>query len=217
MANKEVAFCASCGAFVRSDNHTGDGRSLCNHCLHTVVSDVEQVKKLKRYVLSRFMEIGVLFDDKYLESVEIDIVSPYKMAEITHQSFNLNNKGITLSSSFNLIGTKLLGIKNKYKHHIYIISYMPKIEFAAVLAHEILHIWQIENGLQYTPQKCEGLCNIGSYLIYENMSAQRSCFYKKNLMESPDPIYGEGFRLLYKEYEKYGFEGLFEIARNNKL
>ena len=217
MLNNEVTFCASCGAFVQSNNHTGDGRSLCSNCLYTVVSEVEQVNKLKEFVLLRFMEIGVLFDDRYLESVEIDIVSPYKMAEITHQGFNLSNKGITISSSFNFLGAKYLGIKNKYKHHIYILSYLPKIEFTATLAHEILHIWQIENGLQYPPIKCEGLCNIGSYLIYEKMSAQKASFYKKNLKESPDQIYGDGFRLIYEIYEKYGFEELFEMAKNYKL
>ena len=40
---------------------------------------------------------------------------------------------------------------------------------------------------------------------------------KKNLMESPDPIYGDGFRLIYRIYEQYGFEELFEMAKNCKL
>lgn len=97
------------------------------------------------------------------------------------------------------------------------LSYLPKIEFAATLAHEILHIWQIENGIQLPPLKCEGLCNIGSYIIYENMSAQKASYYKKNLMESPDPIYGDGFRLIYSIYEQYGLEELFEMAKNYKL
>ena len=40
---------------------------------------------------------------------------------------------------------------------------------------------------------------------------------KKSLMESPDPIYGDGFRLIYSIYEQCGLEELFEIARNYKL
>ncbi len=215
--NNEVTFCASCGSFVCICDSTGDGRSLCNSCLSSVISNTEQVAKLKKYVLRKFMDLGVDFYDKFLESVKIDIVSPQKMAKIRQQPVNLQNKGITLTCSHNILGAKLLGVKDKFKHHIYILSYLPKIEFAATLAHEILHIWQIENGIQLPLLKCEGLCNIGSYIIYENMSAQKASYYKKNLLESPDPIYGDGFRLIYSEYERCGLEELFEMAKKHKL
>mgnify|MGYP003289481277 CR=1 FL=1 len=215
--NNEVTFCASCGSFVPVCDSTGDGRSLCKSCMASVISNAEQVNKLKRYVLRQLMDIGVLFNDKFLDSVDIDIVSPQKMAEIRKQPINFQNKGLTQTQSRNTIGGRLFGCKDKHEHHIYMLSYLPKIEFAATLAHEVLHIWQIENGIQLPPLKCEGLCNIGSYLIYENMSAQKAPYYRKSLMESPDPIYGDGFRLVYSIYEQCGAEELFEIAKNNKL
>ena len=217
MENKEVTFCASCGCFVRVGDSTGDGRSLCNSCMAAVVSDAEQVDKLKKYVLRKFMDIGVEFNDKFLDSVKIEIVSPYEMANIRQQPVNYENKGLTRTSSIATLGGRLLGFKDKLKHHIYMLSFLPRIEFAATLAHEILHIWQHENGVVLPPQKCEGLCNIGSFLIYETMSAQKASYYRKNLLESPDPIYGDGFRMVYAEYEKYGYEELFEIAKTNKL
>lgn len=215
--NKEVTFCASCGAFVRAGDSTGDGRSLCDSCMASVISGAEQVDKLKKYVLHKFMDVGVLFEERFLDSVDIEIVSPQRMAEIRRQPVNFQNKGLTQTSSRNTLGGKLLGFKDKFSHHIYMLSYLPRIEFAATLAHEILHVWQIENGIQLPPLKCEGLCNIGSYMIYENMSAQKASYYKKNLMESPDPIYGDGFRLMYGIYEQCGLEELFERAKTNKL
>lgn len=157
------------------------------------------------------------FSDKFLDSVKIDIVSPPKMAEIRKQPINFQNKGLTQTYSLNTLGGRFFGFKDKFKHHIYILSYLPKIEFAATLAHEVLHIWQIENRIQLPPLKCEGLCNLGSYIIYENMSAQKASYYKKSLMESPDPIYGDGFRLIYSIYEQCGLEELFEMAKNYKL
>lgn len=215
--NKEVTFCASCGSFVPICDSTGDGRALCKSCLASVVSNAEQVGKLKRYVIHKYMDIGVLFKDRFLDSLNIEIVSPKKMAGIRRQPINLENKGLTLSYSHNTLGGKLFGIKDKLEHHIYMLSYLPRIEFAATLAHEILHIWQNENDIKLPPLKCEGLCNIGSYLIYENMSAQKASYYKESLMESRDPIYGDGFRLIYSIYEQCGFEALFEMARNNKI
>ena len=215
--NHEVTFCASCGSFVRAGDNTGDGRSLCESCMASVIYSAEQIEKLKKYVLRRFMDIEVKFNDKFLDSVEIDIVSPQRMAEIRKQPVDIQNKGLTQTHSRNTLGGKLFGVKDKFKHHIYILSYLPKIEFAATLAHEILHIWQIENGIQLPSLKCEGLCNMGSYIIYENMSVQKASYYKKSLMESPDPIYGDGFRLIYSIYEQYGLEKLFEMAKNYKL
>lgn len=179
--NHEVTFCASCGSFVRTGDNTGDGRSLCESCMASVIYSAEQIEKLKKYVLRRFMDIEVKFNDKFLDSVKIDIVSPQRMAEIRKQPVDIQNKGLTQTHSRNTLGGKLFGVKDKFKHHIYILSYLPKIEFAATLAHEILHIWQIENGIQLPSLKCEGLCNMGSYIIYENMSVQKASYYKKVL------------------------------------
>lgn len=215
--NHEITSCASCGSFVPFGDSTGDGRTLCNSCMASVVSDVEHVEKLKKYVLRRLMDIGVQFKDTFLSSVNIDIVSPQKMAEIRKQPIDYQIKGLTHTSSHITLGGKLLGLKDKSEHHIYMLSYLPQIEFAATLAHEILHIWQNENGIQLPPLKCEGLCNMGAYLIYENMSAQKASYYKTSLMESPDPIYGDGFRLMYGICERCGMEELFEMAKNNNL
>ncbi len=217
MDNKEVTFCASCGAFVRDSNNTGDGRSLCASCMATVISTAEQVAPLKKYVLRKLMDAGVMFNDKFLDGVTIEIVSPQQMAAIRNQPINYENKGLTKTVSRSTIGGRLFGFKDKLEHHIYMLSYLPKIEFAAVLAHEILHIWQHENGIQLPPMKCEGLCNLGAYLIYESMSAQKASYYKKMMLESKDPIYGDGFRLIFSEYEKYGYDDLFEIAKEHKL
>lgn len=217
IANHEVTFCASCGTFVREHDSTGDGRSLCDSCMAGVISDAEQINKLKKYVLRRFMDIEVNFNDKFLDSVDVELVSAQKMAEIRKQPVNFENKGLTQTRSYNTLGGKLLGFKNKYKHHIYMLTYLPKIEFAGTLAHEILHIWQIENGIELPPLKCEGLCNMGSYIIYENMTARKAPYYKENLMKNPDPVYGDGFRLIYSIYEQSGLEELFEMAKNHKL
>ena len=43
--NHEVTFCISCGSFVRIGDVTGDGRTLCESCMASVISDAEQVDK----------------------------------------------------------------------------------------------------------------------------------------------------------------------------
>lgn len=210
--NGEVARCASCGAYVPMQDSTGDGRAMCGTCLSSVVVEREDAERMKRYVVRKLQQVGVEFKDSYLESVNLDIVSPQQMADIRQQPVNPQNKGITITRSLGLIG-----FGGRMSHHIYMVSYMPRVEFAATLAHEVLHIWQNENGIKLSPIKCEGLCNVGSYLMYEDMQSLRTSFYKKQLLESPDPIYGEGFRLMYALCQKYGYKRFFEMAKSNNL
>ncbi len=107
--NHEVTFCISCGSFVRIGDVTGDGRTLCESCMASVISDAEQVDKLKKYVLRKFMDIGVFFNDKFLDSVSIDIVSPQKMAEIRK---NVRIKRLWLKKSHNKVKVVITNINN---------------------------------------------------------------------------------------------------------
>ncbi|MBF0106687.1 MAG: protein DA1 [Deltaproteobacteria bacterium] len=56
--------------------------------------------------------------------------------------------------------------KTGQRHQIFILYGLPKIEFAGVLAHEFIHVWQNENNFKLSPMHAEGLCNLASYWIY---------------------------------------------------
>ena len=217
VTNNEVARCASCGQYMVPTDSTGDGRALCGVCMSSVVMDIEEAERLKRYILRKFLEVGVEFYDKNLDCVNIEIVSPVRMAEIRQQPVNLMNKGITLTRSFSGGFGPIFNTKARLEHQVYMLSYLTRVEFAATLAHEILHIWQNENGIKLPPMKCEGLCNMGAYMIYEDMNSLKVSFFKKSMVESPDPIYGDGFRYMLAEREKHGLKRLFEMAKQGQL
>ena len=104
-----------------------------------------------------------------------------------------------------------------HTHKIYMLSDQPRFEFLGTLAHELLHVWQNEHELKLPPMKCEGLCNMGSYLIYSTDNSPIAQHYIKNLKESPDPIYGEGFRYVFAKYEMSGWRGIIQSVNNNAL
>ncbi len=213
----EVEQCASCGALVIKSDNTGDGRTLCASCMADIISTEEQVMKQKRYVIRKLLDVGVEFKERNLESVEIELVSPQGMAEVRRQPVNYQNKGLTLTRMSGFMGAGLLGRGSSMKHHVYMLSYLPRIEFAGTLAHEFLHIWQNENGISLPPEKCEGLCNVGAFIVYETMSSVKGSYYQKIIKDDPSPVYGDGFRSLLGIYENEGPEALFEMAINNKL
>ena len=65
--------------------------------------------------------------------------------------------------------------------------------------------------------ECEGLCNMGSYLIYSTSISHFADFCIKNLKESQDSIYGDGFRYVFAKYEMSGWRGIIQSVTNNAL
>lgn len=95
---------------------------------------------------------------------------------------------------------------SRCKHTIYIFDYLPKIKFAGVLAHEMLHAWQHEKGISMPPMLTEGFCNLGSYVVYAAINTELSRHLMKSLEEDTDPVYGDGFRNVLEVYRKEGNE-----------
>ena len=63
----------------------------------------------------------------------------------------------------------LFGEITSQSYHIYILSNLHKVVFNAVLAHELLHTWLYDNQINLSPLAEEGFCNLGRYIIYNNL------------------------------------------------
>lgn len=189
----QVEQCSSCGRFVKpSDLHVADGRCLCNFCRPSVVILDEHIKWVEKRVRFIFSSHGII--DIPLD-VPIHLVTPADMAKLKGANFiDLFQPGLTITS-------KTIGLFcSKYNHTIYIFNYLPKIQFAGVLAHEMLHVWQNGNNYFLSPKYTEGFCNLGSYLIYKTIDTDLSKYFIERLKTNPDPIYGDGFREVFEMY-----------------
>ena len=54
----------------------------------------------------------------------------------------------------------------------------------------------------------EGFCNIGSRLVYQNDPSPLAKILLDNLEKDPDPIYGDGYRLMLNKLKQIGWENL---------
>ena len=211
MDNKEVTTCTSCGAFT-TKRPTADGRCLCKDCRATVVDSKYDVAECLSYVKNQLVGVGVDFGSYNVANVPIEIVSAKEIAEVRKTPVSTNNKGVTFTE-IQMRGTSRDNMKVVgHSHKIYILSDQPCLEFLGTLAHELLHVWQNEHDIKLPPMECEGLCNMGSYLIYTKANSPVADFYIRNLKESPDPIYGDGFRYVFSEYEMNGWRGIIKSA-----
>lgn len=194
-ASHKVEYCSSCGRFVKSaDIHLGDGRCLCSFCHPSIVrtqQHIEWVEKRVRDILGRQ---GI---DDLPPNIPVKLVSPAEMAKQngTNQ-INLCQPGLTRTS-------KIVGMLSSHcTHTILIFDHLPKIQFAGVLAHEMLHVWQNERGISLPPLYTEGFCNVGSYVVYKAIDTELSRHFIKQLEQDPHPVYGDGFRKVAAIYER---------------
>lgn len=208
--------CSSCGAITAKEYQLEDGRVLCKICNRNSVTHLSQIRGLIRRVKKSLVDVG--FDNFQIDDINISLLTAEELAIKRNTNRpDTNNKGLTLSNVSNSIGGLLLGNKQKCTHNIFILYRLTKVEFAGVLAHEFLHAWQIKNSISLEAPKCEGLCNMGSFLLFSTLSSSLSSHYIKNLFDNPDPVYGGGFRYVHALYEEVGWEGVINKALKNNL
>ena len=216
MDKKEVTMCTSCGAFT-ANSPLHDGRCLCNNCKSSVISTHSEISASLTYVKNLLVSVGFDFGTCNVDNIPIEIVSARRMTEIQNTSISTNNKGVTRTET-QMRGTSKSDMKVVgHTHNIYMLSDQPRLEFLGTLAHELLHVWQNEHDIKLSPMRCEGLCNMGAYLVYSTDKSPIADFYIKNLKESRDAIYGDGFRYIFARYEDHGWRGIIQSVINNMI
>jgi hypothetical protein len=104
---------------------------------------------------------------------------------------------------------------NNQKYIIEILWGLNQIEFEAVLAHELLHVWIDYNNIKLNKSKLEGFCNLGSRLVYDNYNLELAKVLKSSMKNNDDPIYGKGYKYMNSLLEIHGWDKLTNMLLNN--
>lgn len=206
-----ISFCSSCDRILSPHRSGGafrysDGRLICGLCKKIAVNDGVSANRSRRKVLSLLEKSGF---DGIPKNVEIVLAHSKTLSA---HSRKRHTAGLTLSHvHFN--NYKRTGVT----HQIGILSGLPKVEFEAVMAHELLHVWQQEHGVKFTPLYSEGLCELGAFLIYSQDESDLGRHLIQKMMKNDDPVYGNGYRLMQQKLETLGWRGLIaEILKNKQ-
>lgn len=207
--SNEFPECSSCGRLI-CDGLTGggyelnDGRYLCAICNETAVTDEYQVQTAMRFV-RRLLASNHVAD--LPEDIPVSLVDMKNLKRIS-SIYNDSMKGFTdhnMSTRNGVVVSKT--------SHIYILTDLPEVMFRAVLAHELLHVYLFERDLDLRSDIREGFCNLGSELVYEDTPTKFAKYQLANMMESPDPDYGAGYRKMSGILAKRGWRSLLsELA-----
>jgi hypothetical protein len=184
--------CFSCGRIVCSRITNGgvkyyDNRILCNICRASAVDDTATVLQIAAKVRLSFDEWGLPITSQFLP---VKLVNEF---EITNNYANALKPpcGLTKFS----ITTHGNGKTIKKTDEIMLVYGLPQEHTAAILAHELCHVFMMEKNFPQL-ESCveEGICELAEYLW---LSQQRTPFSKYRMWvteNNPDPIYGDGFR-----------------------
>lgn len=211
----EYVQCSSCTGFAQKSGALSDGRVFCPVCTSTAVKVGDNIDPILNVVLKSLSRVG--FDNLETDNVTVETVSAQTMSSVRGDSIiNTNNKGLTrsqVSGSYSIFAGK----SRKVQHTIYMLEYQPKVQYAGTLAHELLHAWQVQNSIKPPAPLCEGFCNLAAYHVMSILPSSLSKVLMKNMMESPDPIYGDGFREVYAMYEELEWSGVIDFYKENKF
>jgi len=179
-----VTFCSSCDRMLSRFSSAGayrysDGRLICGHCKKIAVTDGVAANRSYRKVQGMLEKRGFKGIPK---NVKVVLAHPKALSAHSRKK---HTAGLTLSH-YHFNNYKRVGIT----HQIGILFGLPRPEFEAVLAHELLHVWQHEHGVKFSPLYSEGLCELGGYLIFSEEGTQLAGHFLKKMAKNKDPVYG---------------------------
>ena len=208
---QEGVFCHSCSRIISQGVTQGgyiysDGRHLCSLCRLTAVNDDSVIQAAYLSVISQFYRVGIT---NISNDIPINLVDLKQLNQEAGQLSHFKLKGFT---RIHPVLKKITQPVNPFQ--IFILFGLPRIEFEAVLAHELLHVWLHHKKVTLSPASTEGFCNLGRYLVYQNDNTQFSTIHLQAMENSEDLSYGIEYRYFKAHLKKIGWKELISSIVN---
>ena len=202
--------CESCNRLISKGTTDGGyqingNRHICAICWDFVVMHKSEISLIYEDVRLRLNEVGILNLPKTIPITLVETKNDLKRkSKIKHGDIHGYTK-----YEFETLGNS----KISENFYIYILSHLHEVDFRAVLAHELLHVYLFINDINVPMDITEGFCNLGSKIIYEKDKSKIAGLKLTNMYENKDPIYGKGFLKVDEILTTAGWEGVLEYLR----
>ncbi|MFL3006584.1 MAG: LIM domain-containing protein [Candidatus Neomarinimicrobiota bacterium] len=205
----KMPLCESCNRLI-SKNITDGGylinksRNICNICWEYAINEKDKIKNIYSDLRKELKELGIYNLPKAMPIILID--SKEELFRISKIPSSNGLQGYT-KYAYQTIG----GEKINENFTIFILSNLHEINFRAVLAHEMLHVYLFKNDIALKESLVEGFCNLGSKYVYDsNLENKISELKLKSMYKNNHPEYGKGFRIMDSELDRYGWSKLLK-------
>ena len=160
------------------------------------------MNKISDFVCKRLLKMNIKIP---IHRVSISVVSKERLYRLAGNS-DENLLGLTVSEDM------FLGML----HHIYIREGLSLFSYIETLSHEFGHVWLNDTRSSLNRSslaEVEGFCNLLAFKIFQNGTSKKSRKVRERLLNNPDPIYGDGFRMMKKKAERMGLKAFLQLAR----
>jgi len=178
-----------CQALTGGGTRYTDGREMCNLCRRTAIDELRVgegiLKEVRAFMTDLGPGLGRIMNPLRLvdyTTMKRDATKPYAPAPIglARHSHAARNGQVT----------------ERTVEAIQIVSGLPREQFAAVAAHELMHTYLFMNNFpDLLPLVEEGLCELAKYLWLRQRKSPEAAYHLKLMESNTTPIYGEGFQL----------------------
>ena len=190
-------FCECCSRVISKKITNGgyklkDGRYICSLCDASIIQASNIQKSLDK-VIQTLRQNGI--NNIKIDEIKIELINKLKMSEHYKSGEIEHLKGLT---KVNPNESKIF--------QVYILNNLPKIQFEAILAHELLHIWLFKKNIKLDKSIMEAFCNLGSYLIYSLNDTKFSKIHLLSLENSKTNSDAYKYRILKNMLQKNSFK-----------
>ena len=201
--------CESCNRLISKNTTDGgyrinNSRSVCNICWQYVINDKNEIENIYLDLRNELKNLGIINLPKTMSIKLIDTKEElFKISKIPSSN---GLQGYT-KYNYQTIGRE----KINENFTIFILSNLHDINFRAVLAHEMLHVYLFKNDISLRESLVEGFCNLGAKHVYDsNFENKISELKLESMYKSDHPEYGKGFRIMDSELERHGWSKLLK-------
>lgn len=195
-----LPFCDGCGrpicaALTGGGVAYGDGREICNRCRRSAVDDVSAGQPLLAKVREVMAGAGL---DTGQAPIPLALADRHALAGCGGKAYAPNPAGLMSSSTVTRNGVVV-----ERRVAITVLHGLTREQFQGVIAHELMHVHMCLHVFPDLPDLMdEGLCQLVEYLWLEGRKNPEAAVRLKQMVQSKDPIYGEGLRQARAAYQK---------------
>jgi len=222
---KELAACHYCGRLVPHVSKRMRRRAVehisCDTCSATAVATIEQAQLHLPRLIAWVETQGTLFRQKNFRLEVLD-----RADFSAREGGRRDPLGLTTSTRY---------LRNKRVDHtklesVAILRGLPLTLFEGVCVHELGHVWLVQHNIVNLPTvEEEGFCELLAHRYYlsaptvvapdaAGIDSNATRVYARNIAESSNPVYGDGFRKLNRLEERIGFAQIIKsLLRKKKL
>lgn len=204
---KEFKICVVCGRLIVRDGREIEAdRWMCPICCATSVVTLERSRELLEIVREQLASTGIVVRTLGLRIV-LETSDQLREGRRPGASATAHAyAGIKWNKGSDKIGDETATLK--------VLTNLPEDLMRGVIAHELMHIWQHENGVDTAPLEYrEGSANWASSLIYGQLRNERGRYFIGGLEKSNDPLYGVGYREVAKYADTHGVVGVLQMLK----